>query len=150
MHPETKTTNFAQSTYPITTPKVTNMKTKEEVISTLENEFNSWTAAYTADANGANANYSTCEIASMLDDIKKYGYEFVDCLKAVEPNVDSEDYQYTVNAENGTANVDIDVWGQEFGKDAIDNLRKDLKAGNLYVARFFSPDEGIYDILIWE
>lgn len=126
------------------------MKTKEEVLSILESEFNSWTAAYTADANGANANYSTCEIAAMLDDLKNYGYEFIDCLKAVESNVDTEDYEYTVDAEKGTANVDIDIWGQEFSSDAIENLRKDLKAGNLYVARFSSPEEGSYDIIIWK
>lgn len=131
-------------------PTMNTMKTKEEVISALEREFNSWTAAYVADTNDANASYSTCEISAMLDDLKKYGYEFVDCLKAVESNVDSEDYHYTVNTENGTANVDIDIWGQEFSSEAIENLRKDLKSGNLYVARFFSPEEGSYDILIWK
>lgn len=126
------------------------MKTKEEVIAALENEFNSWTAAYTADANGANANYSTCEIASMLDDLKKYGYEFVDCLKAIESNGDSEDYVYTVNTENGTTNVDIDIWAQDFGPSNIESLREDLKEGRLFVTRFWSSEKGSLDILIWK
>lgn len=105
------------------------MKTKEDVMNMLDRERNSWTAVRSTDSNGNNESYSTAEIESILDNIEEYDFEFV----GVSPAGD----------------IDIDVWAQEFNTGTREGLRKDLAAGSLYVARFYSDERGEMDLLLW-
>lgn len=138
------------------TPNIT-VKTKEEVMDMLEREWNSLTAVRYAAPGITRGDYITGEISSLVDGLEDYeginglkDYEFVDCLKAVDTAPESEDYEFTTNTEQGTASVNIDVWAQEFGQEEVASLKAALAAGELYVARFWSPEKGSCDILIWE
>ena len=105
------------------------MKTYNEINSMLENESNSYTAIRVADANGANVNYGACEIDALIDAINNYDYD--GCELA--------------NADN----VDLDVWGQGLNADNVAALRETMAAGNLYIAKYSSDENGTMEILIW-
>ncbi len=112
------------------------MKTKEEIISMLEREFNSWAAVRTTDANGGNENYGVCEISSLIDEdadwLTIHNYDYDGCEPATPEN------------------IDLDVWAQEFDADNVAALRETMESGNLYVAKFSSGEYGIMEILIWD
>lgn len=112
------------------------MKTKEEVISTLESDLNASTAIRTIDANGANENYGVCEISALID-------EDADCLTI-------HNYEYDGCELATPDNVDLNVWAQEFDSDNVAALRETMESGNLYVAKFSSDQNGVMEILIWD
>ncbi len=109
---------------------------KEKVINAIESMFGSWTCMLSADKNGNNSNYGTCEANCFLD-------EDSECC------ILSENWQLTKVVEAKEENCDLDVWAQEFDEETRRSLKNDLEDRELYIASFKNEDKGTMDIIIW-
>jgi len=98
--------------------------------------FGSWTCMLSADKNGNNSNYGTCEANCFLDE------DSDSCIL-------SENWQLTKVVEATKENCDLDIWAQEFDEGTKSNLKRNLEDRELYIASFKNDDKGTMDIIIW-
>lgn len=114
----------------------TNNVEKEKVVNAIESMFGSYTCMLSADKNGNNSNYGTCEANCFFD-------EDSECF------ILSEDWKLEKVVKVTKENCDLDVWAQEFDEKTRSELKNDLEDGELYIASFKSEDKGTMDIIIW-
>lgn len=111
------------------------MKTKNDVLGMIQCMMGCHTPAYVADQNNNNAAYVCYPVDSLLDEDR------VDYLM-------SEDWEL-MDFSVAPADMNMDLWAQEFRQDLIEDLKRSLKNGELCIASFFNEKEGYIKLIVW-
>lgn len=112
------------------------MKPKEEVIKMINRMFGCTTPAYTTDNNNNNSSYTAYPIDALIDE------DSDECL--------ARDEWQMIDFEKAPADLDIDMWAQEFSENQIQGFRDNLKNGNLYIASFWNDELGQIKLILWD
>lgn len=113
------------------------MKTKHDVLEMLELMTGSYTPAYVSDAQGNNGAYCAYNVDWLFDeDSNEY-------LRA-------DDWSFEGLRLADPANIDVDVWAQEFEKRDIDDFKTMMKNSQLCIAKFRHEDRGVIELMVWE
>lgn len=112
------------------------MKTKEEVLAMIDCMNGCYTAAYTADINNYNGSYTAYPVDALIDEDS-------------EEYLGSEEWQMT-DFHKAPADLDVDVWAQEFAEVHVNAFKDSLFNGELYIASFWHEEKGLISLLIWD
>lgn len=112
------------------------MKTKEEVLAMIDCMNGCYTAAYTADINNYNGSYTAYPVDALIDEDS-------------EEYLGSEEWQMT-EFYKAPANLDVDIWTQEFSEEHVNAFKNSLVNDDLYIASFVHGEKGLISLLIWE
>ena len=120
------------------------MKTKDEVIEMIKkNMTGCYTCEYSCDEQGNNHNYGSVYVDDLFDEEDSLGY---DNTRNLEKDTWEMESFYSVTNDD----IDIEEWAQEFDKETIEQLRKDIDDGCFYKAIFYNDCVGTRALLVWE
>ena len=116
---------------------------KEDVIEIMrKNMSGCYTCCFSCDRHGFNGAFSSTSVEDLL--IKEDQFGCYNVWSLLADDWELYDFEPVTNED-----IDIDEWAQEFDKDTIDYLRKDIDTGGYYIATFCSEYYGTQRILVW-
>lgn len=112
-------------------------ETKEKIVEMLKAIYECETPALVSDVNVNNSSYVKVPVDYFFDE-SSLGYILKDSwvLESIRKSTTEID--------------DIEEWAQEFSKENIESLRKEIERGNMYVANFTNSVIGNISVMIWK
>lgn len=118
--------------------------TKSEVLNIIEkNMTGCYTCVYSCNEQGYNGEFHSEPVDLMLEKEDNAGGYNPWCLSGDNWTLGS--FEPITNDD-----IDIEIWGQEFDKETIEQLRKDIDDGIFYKAVFYNDTVGTQEILVWQ